>query len=386
MFWMVILGVYVIVNLYVILWFWRALRGSRFLQVFSCVILFALSFAFPLSYKNPGAQAWQFAMLWVGAVWLGIFIYVLLLVLVADLVRWFKLRKKTSVEKQQIKTKPRYIACGCVAFLSVLIAGVSCWIAASPVLNEYELTIEVKDPAALNLPDNTLTIAVISDIHLGRLISAKRFEALLELTKPLQPDAIFLVGDILDDHIRLDVDAMRAAVDSTQAPLGVWGVLGNHEYLAGNVETSMKVLQDSNIKILRDQWILLNDNILLVGRDDYSKLRFLGQPRASLKDILQTVPEPYRDFPIIELDHQPHSLEEAQEGGVALQLSGHTHKGQLWPHSLLLYLIYENPYGFYQKGYTQYFVSLGGGTWGPPMRNTAWPEAVVLKLRFVEKK
>ena len=103
-----------------------------------------------------------------------------------------------------------------------------------------------------------------------------------------------------------------------------------------------------------------------------------GRERAALGAIiarakLATGEEPAR-LPIVVLDHQPVRLEEAQDAGVALQLSGHTHKGQIFPANLLVSAIYEKYYGPYRKGETYYYITSGAGTWGPPVRTTGRPE------------
>ena len=390
-FMLVFFGGYALINLCIIGWFWLMLRGYRSLQFLSLITFLGLSILFPMFFRSDGNEEWRITLLFIGALWLGTFTYIFFLIFFAELIG--KFRKKPAGAARGFSSwshsgKQRYVVCGCVLGLSVLIASVSYWMNANPVLNQYELNIEVEDPAVLNLPNDTLTVAVISDIHLGRLIPAKRLEKLLDLTKPHQPDAVFLVGDILDDHIRLDIPAMRKAIESMPARLGVWAAVGNHEYYSGDgdIDTSIKILQDSGINVLRDQWTVLDGKFLLVGRDDYSSARFNLEPRASLEEILKTVPQEQQNLPMIVLDHQPRNLEEAQNAGAKLQLSGHTHKGQLWPHSLALYFIYENAAGLYMKGDTQYLVSVGGGSWGPPMRNTARAEVLLLKLRFVKAK
>lgn len=388
----VLFGGYALLNLCIMGWFWLMLRGNRGLQCLSTVVFLALSILFPIFYKSLANEAWQFTLLFIGALWIGAFVYVFLLIFVAELIGRFR-RKTGQSSRSGFSSwsgcsKPvRFLVCGCVTGLSLLITATSYWINANPVLNQQDLRVVVDDPAALDLPNNTLTVAVISDVHLGRLVPASRLEKLFNLAKPYKPDAVFLVGDILDDHIRLDIPAMRKAVENMAAPFGVWVVLGNHEYYSseGNIQTSIDLLKASGMHLLRDEWAVLGGKILLVGRDDYSDRRFSSSPQASLEGLLNSVPKEQRHLPMIVLDHQPRHLEEAQKVGAQLQLSGHTHKGQIWPFSLVVNWMYENPAGHSMRGDTHYFVTVGGGTWGPPMRNTARPEVVLLRLHFVKK-
>ena len=91
-----------------------------------------------------------------------------------------------------------------------------------------------------------------------------------------------------------------------------------------------------------------------------------------------------RNKPVILMDHQPHRLEEAEQAGVVLQMSGHTHYGQVWPANYIIEAMYENPKGLSSRGKTYSSVSVGAGTWGPPIRNTARPEVVILQLHFTD--
>jgi hypothetical protein len=145
------------------------------------------------------------------------------------------------------------------------------------------------------------------------------------------------------------------------------------------VEPAVKYLEEHGIRVLRDSSILLDGGIVLAGREDRDISRFSGKNRKSVKELLQG-----RDMnmPVILLDHQPFNLEKAVEAGVDLQLSGHTHHGQMWPLNYLTKAIYQLSSGYLKIGETHFYVSNGVGTWGPPLRSGNRPEILSIMLNF----
>ena len=132
------------------------------------------------------------------------------------------------------------------------------------------------------------------------------------------------------------------------------------------MERADAYLREHGVQLLRDSFAVLGDAFALVGREDVSSHIFTGKPRAELTELLSRMP---KGLPIVLLDHQPSSiLETAKDGRVALQLSGHTHHGQLWPFSWVTRLVYEISWGGRKIGNTEFYVSSGWGTWGPPVR------------------
>ena len=265
----------------------------------------------------------------------------------------------------------------CVLCGLVLVLG-----AAFPTLQQYDITVRVQAPAPDSPARKTLKFGVITDMHLGRLLTAGRLARAVELLAPQQPDAIFYVGDIIDDHIKLDAEATAAALALAQPPLGHWAVPGNHEYISGSIDKSMDFLRRVGMQVLRDQWAVVDNSFVLAGRDDLGKPGFTGVQRASLADILADLPEQYRQLPLVVLDHQPAALDEAREAGAALELSGHTHYGQLWPFNFVVERRYLNPLGLLTLGSFHSIVSAGTGTWGPPLRNTGRAQVLLVTVHF----
>ena len=227
----------------------------------------------------------------------------------------------------------------------------------------------------------TLNIVMVSDLHLGT-INGKNFAYKLKWDiNHLNPDIILLAGDIIDEDIKPVLrDSVGEALLQLKAKYGVYGITGNHEYIGG-VEPAVKYLTNHNIKMLRDSVVKIDDSFYIVGRDDRSSSSFIGRKRMPLDELTNKID---KSLPIILMDHQPFNLEEARQCGVDLQVSGHTHNGQLWPINYLIGKIYDIGWGYKLIGKTHYYVSCGVGGWGPPVRTGSIPEIVNIHLRFVE--
>ncbi|MGB6648562.1 MAG: metallophosphoesterase, partial [Bacteroidota bacterium] len=163
-----------------------------------------------------------------------------------------------------------------------------------------------------------------------------------------------------------------------KARYGVLAVTGNHEYIGGARE-ACAYLEDHGVRVLRDSSVRLPNGVTIVGREDRSMEQFAGRRRTPLSALMAEVDTL---SPVILMDHQPFGLEEAANAGVDLQLSGHTHHGQLWPFNFITRAVYEVSWGYVKKGNTHVYVSSGVGTWGPPVRTGNRPEIVSIRLEF----
>jgi len=132
---------------------------------------------------------------------------------------------------------------------------------------------------------------------------------------------------------------------------------------------------------LRDRTVKINGSIYIIGREDRTIRQFSGKQRKPLAELMRQVD---KNLPILLMDHQPFGLNEAEENGVDLQLSGHTHHGQIFPINFITNAVYEKSWGYLQKGKTHIYVSCGVGTWGPPVRVGNRPEILNITIRFYE--
>jgi predicted MPP superfamily phosphohydrolase len=214
-------------------------------------------------------------------------------------------------------------------------------------------------------------------------VSPVFFDKLVDLIASTSPDLVLFAGDIIEyDFDSSDIAAITATLQRLKPRLGVWGVLGNHEHIGGRGELRKHLLKQIGFRILVDEWAEVGEaegeRILLIGRNDFSSRRFAGHERKALDEILADAPVDGR-LKIL-LDHQPHDLAAAEAAGVYLQVSGHTHNGQLFPVNWIVAAMYENAYGHSTRGGTNYWVTSGAGTWGPRVRTSGRTEIVSIDL------
>ncbi len=232
----------------------------------------------------------------------------------------------------------------------------------------HPVTYELKIPK--QAPD--LRAVLVSDSHINKTKGSGFVAQLVADINSLNPDIVFLAGDIFDDR---DISILKREKDTlkgVRAKYGVYGVVGNHEYYSRNLSESLAVYEEANVRILIDEVVQL-ENFYVAGRNDVS------QKRQDLGELLQGVD---KNKPVILLDHQPVALDEAQANGVDLQLSGHTHKGQFFPNNLFTKRIFEVDHGYLDKGGLQVIVTSGYSTWGPPVRIGSQSEIVDLHIKF----
>lgn len=245
--------------------------------------------------------------------------------------------------------------------------------ARNPVINRYNITV---DKFAGNIKD--LHIIMVSDLHLGSVVNEKRLSSLVQTINKLRPDLVFLVGDIIDENVKVFKKlGMVEILKGLRPKIGSYAVLGNHDYYGGQYRYAIKLLENAGIKVLRDEWVLIKESFYLVGRDDkFSRFR------KGLEVLLADID---RKFPIIVLDHNPVDIKEALANEVDLQLSGHTHRGQLVPLDRITQRIFLKDWGYLRIDGFQAIVSNGFGTWGPPIRIGNRPEIVEIFLQFAER-
>jgi len=191
---------------------------------------------------------------------------------------------------------------------------------------------------------------------------------------------VLLCGDLVDGDVASAIRKnLGRQIQKIKTPMGVYAIPGNHEYIGG-IQKTLPYLESININILRDKTLVLPNGVQLVGRDDRDNRR-MGEEngRKSLKELMTGLD---KTFPVIVMNHQPFNLDEAVTEGADLHLSGHTHHGQLWPFNYITKAVYELSWGYLKKGETNFYVSSGFGSWGPPVRLGNTPEVVVFNLKF----
>lgn len=314
-------------------------------------------------------------LVWTGSFWLAIMFYLLLAVMLVDIIRL--LNVFTGFLPASLKTQQAAITTFFGIGGLVLIVVTAGYInAISPRIKKLEIDIAKK---AGNLKE--LNVVMASDIHMGTVIGPRRMAKLVKMINSQHPDIILFAGDIVDEDLAPVVrQNLGSALLGLKAPMGIFGITGNHEYIGG-AEAAVKYLQHHGLIILRDSVVRVGDSFYLAGREDRDKPRFSGRKRMEVDELLKNTD---KSLPIILLDHQPFNLEKAQAAGADLQLSGHTHHGQIWPLNYITSAIYEVSMGYLKKGDSHFYVSPGFGGWGPPVRIGNRPEIVNITLRFKE--
>lgn len=224
----------------------------------------------------------------------------------------------------------------------------------------------------LTSDQQSIKIVAVSDLHLGNGTGKADLKRYVKMINEQNPDLILIGGDLIDNSVvPLYAENMMEELSELKAPLGIYMVPGNHEYISG-IDHSVRFIQDTPIQLLRDSVVTLPDGIQLIGRDDRT-----NPARRPLPELMVKVD---KSKPVILLDHQPYHLAESEIAGVDLQFSGHTHRGQIWPMNWVTDRIFEQSHGYRQWGNSHIYVSSGLSLWGPPFRIGTESEMVVFQV------
>jgi predicted MPP superfamily phosphohydrolase len=217
-----------------------------------------------------------------------------------------------------------------------------------------------------------LRIVQISDVHIGPMLYPGRLQAIIAVIEKSKPDILVSTGDLIDGKVHNSSKALTA-LRGIQAPLGKFAVTGNHEYYVG-LKQAGNLTKKAGFKMLRNQSIPIGETVVITGVDDPAG----GiNNRPSEAELLNQVSE--KKFSLL-LKHRPEVERNSQEK-FDLQLSGHTHKGQIFPFGMLVRLFYPLGHGLRTVGPDRHvYISRGTGTWGPPIRLLASPEITIIDV------
>jgi len=225
-----------------------------------------------------------------------------------------------------------------------------------------------------NLPPvwRARTAALVSDLHLGDVRNSGFFRRIVKKLSRLQPDILFIPGDLYDGT-RVDLARLENPWAAFRAPLGAYFVAGNHEQFTSSTKY-LEAVRQSGIRVLENEKAVV-DGLQVVGvgyRDSTNVERF--------RSILRQVSLDGNAASVL-LVHNPNHLPVAAEAGISLQLSGHTHRGQFFPWTMIVSRVYGRyAYGLHRFGDLTVYTSCGVGTWGPPMRVGSNPEIVLIRF------
>jgi uncharacterized protein len=298
---------------------------------------------------------------WLGAAWLSLFYFLILLLPLANLA--VLLRRFTNIQKEKFIKRTGYTVL--VVVVCSFLFGM--YNAYSPKAKTYQITIPKQVDGK-----QSLKIIMASDMHFGDLSGNRQANKLVRYINSQKPDLVLFPGDIIDDDITPFLEeGIPDILKQIEAP--VYASLGNHD--RDDVDL-VKIFNNSGMRVLDDEVLNLPEGIVLVGRKDRG---YQDVVRAELSTLMKQVDV---KKPVFLLEHQPYDLDIAEKNGVDLILSGHTHRGQVAPGNLITNMIFENDWGYLKKGDLQSIVSSGYGVWGLPLRIGTRSEIVQIEVTF----
>lgn len=357
---LLLFAAYLAGNVYVFVRIWKAffsppsvlqyavLQCAAFKTLFAVVFWFAaLSLFIAMFARNLPLPQGFFALCYnLGSIWLVFTLYMVMILLPLDLL-------------QVVKRDVVLITLAAVALL--LLGGYVNY--RNPRVEK--VAIGCKGGGAAQGSDS-LKIVAISDVHLGYATGKRMLQRYVKLINSQKPDVVLIAGDLIDNDVApVEAARMWEELWQIEAPGGIYMVPGNHEYISGIGEVE-KFLEKTPIILLRDSVAVLPGGVLLAGRDDRS-----NRHRKSVEELLCAVDTllPDSHFAhLILLEHQPYDIASKSTMGFDLQIYGHTHRGQVWPMSLLVDRMYEQSHGYCQWGSSHVIVTEGLSLWGPPFR------------------
>lgn len=287
---------------------------------------------------------------WPGSLWLGFAFVALTLLALSDLVVLF-----TSADASVLRWRAGLVLLGSAALVLVGMRA-----AFDPVIRRVAVAID-RWPAALD----GFRIVQISDVHIGPILGRSFAADIVRRVNALDPDLVVVTGDLVDgsvEQLRDEVEPFAAL----SARHGVAFVTGNHDYYSKADPWCARV-EELGMEVLRNRWRWVDSGgarFALAGVDDHRGDMLKGGG-SDLGRALAGIPD---DAPVVLLAHDPTTFVAAATTNVDLQLSGHTHGGQIWPFAALVRVAVPFLAGLYRRGRAQLWVSRGTGFWGPPMR------------------
>jgi predicted MPP superfamily phosphohydrolase len=373
----------IVVGVHYYLWA-RLVRDPRLAAPWSRLASAALSV---LAASMPGAILLPRAypdvgrtLAWPAFSWMGVMFLLLVVFLGIDVARLFAWLIRRASRAPTIDPARRTLFARVAAAATTTLVGGLATFAARAARGPID--VKRVDVALARLPraHDGLSLVQITDVHVGPTIGATFVQDVVSRVNALSPDLVAITGDLVDGSVETLREAV-APLAGLRARHGVYFVTGNHEYFSGAAQWIVELAR-LGIRVLSNERVAIGagaDAFDLAGIDDASASRYGG---AASKDALARAladRDPTRE--LVLLAHQPKQFTEAVRHGVGLQLSGHTHGGQMWPFAFIVALTQPFVAGLHRRGASQIYVSRGTGYWGPPMRLGAPAEITHVVLR-----
>jgi uncharacterized protein len=343
-------------------------------------VLVTLFLLIPTSFfvRRTGAP-WTVPVVWVSSVWLGLMLLFLVVLTAGELTRGFLALAERLREVPPADPERRLWLSRAFGLVAVLVTG---GLTAAAVRSGLaQVAVREVSVRLRRLPQKLdgLTIVQLTDVHVGPTIGRPFIEEIVARTNATNPDVIAITGDLVDGSVE-ELREHVAPLAKLKARYGVYFVTGNHEYYSG-APAWCEELTRLGIRVLRNERVSIGDDEAsfdLAGIDDATSAQFGG---GHGPDLARAVSGRDVTRELVLLAHQPRAVFEAVTHGVGLQLSGHTHGGQIWPWNFMVRLQQPVVAGLARFSDTQVYVSSGTGYWGPPMRLAAPSEITRVTLR-----
>lgn len=373
-FFSVVLSVYGGAHYYLYTWLVRMAEPRRRLRrkIGLLFILMVLSFPTARILARYDFNLFNYILTLTSSVWMGLSLYFFLLALGGDLIRLAQkiFRWGPRLSKGQSLFYRRFLLV-CISAGAFMIGGYALVEARNLRVTRLEIFLP-----GLAAEMDGFSLVQVSDVHYGMLTENGKLSKIVDRINGLEADVVVITGDLVDEGVS-HMEEMAIPLARLKSRHGIFAVTGNHEFYAG-VDRAVAIMKKAGITVLRNEKAGLPGGLQLLGIDDPTGSRRMGNPLPDFDKILSQL-DPKK--PSILLYHQPTQFEKVASSGIGLQLSGHTHGGQLYPMIFISRKIYPLTPGMHQKGENYLYVSRGVGTWGPPMRLGSPPELVYIVLR-----
>ena len=320
--------------------------------------------------EKAGLEPFARFISFVGYIWMGLLFLFVAAALALDLLRCFiAVGRRFSRQRDAFRISAR--TAFFIPFLVAVAVSIFGHFEARDIRSEKITIPTSKLPPSID----RFRIVQISDVHLGLIVRHKRLARILDAVKKAEPDVLVSTGDLVDGQIN-NLEGLAEMLQEISPPHGKFAVTGNHEYYAG-LSQALAFTRKAGFMVLRGEGHMIDNFLTVVGIDDRAGVAMGRAKAVSEKELLQGLPQ--KNF-VLFLKHRPRVSQEAV-GYFDLQLSGHTHKGQIFPFGLITWLYYPVDAGILipQDG-GRLYVSRGSGTWGPPIRFLSPPEITVIDL------
>lgn len=374
-FFSIVLVVFGSVGYYIYLRISQSIFNSNHSPITFTLLYWFLTFSLFLGYllQSFSINILSESLVKVGSFMIGVFAYGLLAVVLFDIVRLinhFLPFLPDFITKNYAGFKFKLGIITALSVFSLVIYGYFHAVDTKIV----DLKIKINKKINGDIPVN---IVALSDIHLGTIINHKDLNKLFDKIRNLNPDIVLIGGDLVDNSYKVASHyKLLERFRELNPKYGIYACLGNHDYISRSFEY-IDDLNKNGINILRDTSVLVDNRFYIIGRDDVTSNSIANHRRKSLDQLMENIDTTKA---IILLDHQPFNLESVSKYPIDLQFSGHTHKGQFFPFSLITKLIFEKDYGFVKKGNTNFYISSGFGNAVSPIRIGTQSEIVNIKL------